>query len=242
MNPIRSIWNKVSSYGISEEIPYDEAGRIRLTNQICFSSSLLVLVFTLISWKDNILLGNLIQVFSFLILVLVIVLNYLKKYLIGKFILTLSMSLMIFVNASAMGFESGEPLGFIPIFLGTYILYDLKNKWVNAYAFGVPFLFLVLLEITDYSFLKNKPIPANVLYFIFRYSYSVSLLICMLIAMYFKKEARRQQEFIIRSEKELLKAKEKETEYILRESATEIGQKQMALLAVVPLSTILSLK
>ncbi len=226
MSTIQALWNKVSRYGIAEDIPYEEQGRIILTNQICSSTGILVMVFTLISWKDNILLGNLIQLFSFFMFILIIFLNHLKKYLLGKLLLTLSVTLVIFVNGSIMGFESGEALGFIPVFIGTYILYDLKNKWVNAYAFGVPFLFLVLLEITDYSYLKNNPISPKVLYFIFWYNYGVSLLICMLIALYFKREARRQHEFIIRSEKELQKEKEKE-------SATEIRQKQMALLAVV---------
>jgi PAS domain S-box-containing protein len=233
MNKIKSIWNNVSHYGLTENISNIEKGRIILTNQVCFSTSFLIIIFTVLSWKNNILIGNLVQLCSYIMFNAVIFLNYFGKHLIARLLLTLTASLVIFVNASIMGFESGEAMGFMPIFLGTYILYDFKNKWEIAYAFGVPLVFLIVLETTDYSLMKNKPIPANDLYILFWYNYGVSLLICMLIAIYFKRESRKQQEYIIKSETELAKAKEKETENILKESATEIMQKERDLLAVV---------
>lgn len=120
---------------------------------------------------------------------------YRKKYLISKYILLSSAILAISLNASVLGRGSGNYIFMFPIFSSMFVIFDIKDVKHIIFFFFMIVICLILLDITDYSFLKNETIPESYIQFNFYFSYIFSFIlqfaILFLIVYSLKKYEKR---------------------------------------------------
>ncbi len=181
-----NIWKLISNIGINDYDRLRNTKSVILTNQVSFITTLICLVAFFNYWIHQLYFVGYIQIATVFFMVLPLVCNTLKRYTTAKILLFLTASLNTFMTSSALGYRSAEHYGYFPIIIGTFILFDKKER-VLRWAFTLlSCLSLAVLESTDYSLFPIKDIPANVLKLLSLFNISVAVAIILICIKYFR--------------------------------------------------------
>lgn len=148
-----SFIDRMINIGVDEKLHPSDAMRVRLINMFCAISMLFLIICFVVYFQSV----KLVSVFgiSFLVFGTVVVLNYRRKYLIGK-VLMLNYVILVIVVLCLLAGGSGETpaMLLLPISLAA-MLFSAKNHFWRLQGYVLPIIFFITLEYNDYSWLEE---------------------------------------------------------------------------------------
>ena len=148
---LKEIWEKISAQGTYYEQPPTEVRRTRLTNQLGVVCAVITLAWAIYFWDKNPLLIQGIFGLEIILFLSVAWWSRQRAYLLAKYALVTTVSYSIFMVSSCFGPEAMGQLIYIPIFLGTTLVFDFKNRLQFFLPTLIPIFFILLIEWTGYS-------------------------------------------------------------------------------------------
>jgi PAS domain S-box-containing protein len=190
---INTWWQWISKLGLTPETTPGDERRIILTNRVSVLGGTMIIIFTSFTFSHHLMLTKVLQLGTVFLMFAVPIFNGLKLYDFAKLSLTVASCSIMFINASGMGPQSGNHLGFIPIAMTTFLAYDIRKKWLFYAGMSIPVFFFIALIGTDFSLLQVNTIPKKELDFLFLYNFIVTSIICALMGWYLVMIGNRQQ-------------------------------------------------
>lgn len=156
MKTLKAIWKKISELGLTTT-------HFSLSNQsILYCNKIAAIIF--INILLNILLFFLIGLYSYLyiyslfliFLIPVFFLNYFRFPTSASFYLVLFCNVGTFLLCSITGKESGNYMFFIDVILLNFFIFNFSQRKFILYNFFITGIFMIILEVTNYSLLLDK--------------------------------------------------------------------------------------
>lgn len=151
---LKKIIGNLINFGISDTLSEKKKTRVRVTNILSFATFLLVIPYYFLFQKIGADFLKILIPVVMLYQAIILVLNK-KGYInASRFIAPNLNSLVIFIYSTSLGTETLFFLFYFPALTGSFLFYELKEKWF----FSIQFIFTFLLIILD-LFFKVKPFP-----------------------------------------------------------------------------------
>ncbi len=171
----KNLWFKISHVGVFQQTQSSELIRIiLLTNQFTFIS----IVGLILGGVQNFLNGNYIESLivecSSFVLISVFLLNERGSYRTARFILFMSLNLLVFLFSSFWGSESGLYLHYFPIILAIAFMFSGTNRISMITYLAMTLFFITILLLTDFSLFKDFDITQEELKSLFSYNIASS--------------------------------------------------------------------
>lgn len=148
-----SFFNRIIHIGVDAHMHPSESRRIRLVNVFCEISIGIILLCILLYWQSIMLLS--ILVINMLVYVVILLLNYFKKYLIGKVLLLNCAIIIVTCLCDLVGGSTAiQALFLIPIAISA-TLYSSEERFWRMEGYVLPVIMFILLEYTGYSWFKD---------------------------------------------------------------------------------------
>ncbi len=146
---MKEVWRKLSNLGITNDVPYHEARRIRLFNQIIFLAILTVLIFSLI----NFIQGKVILAYFELLMVALyasnIVISLQKKFELASILFFVEV--YVFMAVLCIGFSPKRDLEYLILIIGIMPLTFYRNRIVSIGLYLLCFLLFIFAKISAYG-------------------------------------------------------------------------------------------
>lgn len=174
---LKNLWFKISHVGVLRETQSSELVRIIiLTNQFTFIS----IIGLILGGVQNFLSGNYIESLivecSSFVLISVFLLNERGNYRTARFILFMSLNLLVFLFSSFWGAESGLYLHYFPIILAIAFMFSGTNRISMITYLTMTLFFISVLILTDFSLFKDWEVTSEELKSMFFYNVASSSL------------------------------------------------------------------
>lgn len=204
LKKIRSVWQRLSNLGVSEELSSGEAKRIQLTNRIGFVVGLSLLPYLAQYISLGIDVAIYVQIFTSIALISTPLWNYFRYFTIARFVVIGTGAFNIFLTSSVMGFESGEHAPLLLLVLVSFILFGLHQKWYLWIAVSLGFICWFVLEATGHAAFGKFNVSLAAQHESYVFNFTLSMFFVAIIAYYFQGLSNRQvDDIIIRAQREL---------------------------------------
>lgn len=212
---VKNIWNTLSTLGITTNSSPGEVRLIKTLNRLSLIAALAVFPFVIPAFNPTYDTIGWIELISGLGFLSILGANALQKNNAASFILVLTVNFKIFFSASSRGWEAGEQLFFIPLFVGILLLYDTKKQRSSWIAWGISLAVLIILELTKYELLMPESgYPEVVIKEIFTLNFLICAIIILATMYYYSRLAIQQQEEILSSQEQVLNASRVKSEFL----------------------------
>lgn len=212
---LKNIWNLISTLGIS---PDSSPGEFRLTqtlNRLSLITACAVFPFVFPALNPTYYTFGWIEFVSVIGFLSILGANALNKSKAASFILVLTVNFKIFFSASSRGWEAGEQLFFIPLFVGIILLYDIRKQKSAWIVWLLSLAVLITLELTRYElFIPEAGYPEYVVKKIFTINFLICAMIILATTYYYSRLAIQQQEEILSSQEQVMSASKAKSDFL----------------------------
>lgn len=204
---IQKLWKTISYLGVDSQADGVETKRIITVNRLV--TAILFLVFPFIFPEINPTSSQIgwIECGVFCGCLLILILNSQGFIQTGRWVLLTVLCMKVFFSASVRGIDGGEQFYFAPILLGILWIQDLKRKWTVGLSIVLLLLIFVALEWTDYSLFLDTSISESALREIYLVNFLVSMILSLLIGIYYFRLTDMQHHLLEMQNQELFLAK-----------------------------------
>lgn len=212
---LKNIWNSISTLGITSRSSPGEVRLIKTLNRLSLIAACAVLPFVIPALNPTYDTFGWIEFVSGLGFLSILAANALHKNHAASFILVLTVNFKIFFSASSRGWEAGEQLFFIPLFVGILLLYDIRKQKTAWLVWLLSLAVLLILELTKYELLiPESGYPEAVVKEIFTLNFFICAIIILATTYYYSRLAIQQQEEILISQEQAVNASKAKSEFL----------------------------
>lgn len=204
MQKIKAYWQRLSDLGLSDDMSSDVAKRIRLTNRISFGILLFCLPQIFIYISLGSVLAGIVQAGTVIAFCFPFILNHFKQYHAAKYALLIPGNFNIYFTSSILGFGSGDHLAYLMIILTVFMIFNLKETKHLIFHVSLTLISFTATELTGELFGGSFAIPAGEIHATYLGNFAVTMIMTILIAIYFQNVSNKQaDDIIVRAQREL---------------------------------------
>lgn len=138
MKSIFQQWSNISELGMPDNPNQLEVFRIKMCNTTCFLIILICILYCSLFLYQNKIIEIIPYILTIGVSVVCLYLNYQKRYLANRFLMTLTVNALIFYTLIYAGYDIQSQMFFIILMATSFLLF--KNSYI-------PFFFLVLVSV-----------------------------------------------------------------------------------------------